>query len=340
VKHLKIFTLKLAVLFVFSSTGLYADSMNPTCPDARLFSGKLITDICWSCIFPMRIGGFDMVSWDSPVPPGAYDGAPICVCGDPPDIEIGVPFGFWEPARIIEVVRTPYCSIALGGLRIQDGVRLAGNAVGTKHTTDDSVFYHSHVYAFPILNMLEMFMPASCDADGYLDFDLINISELNPAWNDDELSFFMQPEVTLFANPVALSACVLDAAASTAGYPMDELFWCAGTWGNMYPFTGNISSNASPPRESSLILTRATALQHRIGQARNTMGSSNLCRARIDPIIAKSMYRASMFYPIAQANSNHALGQSTFTWGEWRNIPAVGEDFLYILWRWQDCCLR
>jgi conjugal transfer pilus assembly protein TraU len=25
-------------------------------------------------------------------------------------------------------------------------------------------------------------------------------------------------------------------------------------------------------------------------------------------------------------------------WGEWRTIPGAGEDALYILWRWQDCC--
>jgi conjugal transfer pilus assembly protein TraU len=32
------------------------------------------------------------------------------------------------------------------------------------------------------------------------------------------------------------------------------------------------------------------------------------------------------------------IGESPLTWGEWRNIPAVGEDHLYLLWRWNDCC--
>ena len=30
------------------------------CPDAELFSGKLITDICWACLFPIRIAGLSI----------------------------------------------------------------------------------------------------------------------------------------------------------------------------------------------------------------------------------------------------------------------------------------
>ena len=28
-------------------------SVDPLCSDAELWSGKLITDICWSCLFPL-----------------------------------------------------------------------------------------------------------------------------------------------------------------------------------------------------------------------------------------------------------------------------------------------
>ena len=33
-------------------------------------------------------------------------------------ISFGVPLGFWEPARLIEEVRLPYCSPALGGIQM------------------------------------------------------------------------------------------------------------------------------------------------------------------------------------------------------------------------------
>lgn len=34
----------------------------------------------------------------------------------------------------------------------------------------------------------------------------------------------------------------------------------------------------------------------------------------------------------------HNLGENTMLWGEWRTRPATGQDFVYILWRWTDCC--
>jgi conjugal transfer pilus assembly protein TraU len=46
-----------------------------------------------------------------------------------------------------------------------------------------------------------------------------------------------------------------------------------------------------------------------------------------------------MFYPVAETDANHAIGETTFTWGAGRSYPGPGEDHLYILWRWQDCCL-
>ena len=45
------------------------------------------------------------------------------------------------------------------------------------------------------------------------------------------LAFYTNPEAAWLANPVALAACLADAAAASAGSPIDSLFWCAGTWG-------------------------------------------------------------------------------------------------------------
>ena len=51
--------------------------------------------------------------------------------------------------------------------------------------------------------------------------DIAWTSELDPAWLDDELSFLLNPEATLFANLPAQAACAADcAAASSAGLPL------------------------------------------------------------------------------------------------------------------------
>jgi conjugal transfer pilus assembly protein TraU len=44
-----------------------------------------------------------------------------------------------------------------------------------------------------------------------------------------------------------------------------------------------------------------------------------------------------MWHPVAEARGKHALGESTLTWGDWRNVPGQG-DAVYIAWRWNDCC--
>jgi conjugal transfer pilus assembly protein TraU len=169
---------------------------------------------------------------------------------------------------------------------------------------------------------------------------LLYVSELDPTWNSDLLAFFTSPETALFANPVAISACVADAVAAATGNPLDTLFWCAGAWGHMYPLSGiSPTSYGTDPRITSLLATRATAALHRRGLAWKTAGNDALCGGYIYPFIPKSQYRLSMFYPVAETDSNHAIGETTFKWGAGRTYPGPGEDHIYIQFRWQDCCV-
>jgi len=338
-------SLLLAIAIALGGAGAGAETppvtqtMTPGCPDAQVFSHKLLTDICWSCVFPLRLAGFNLGGGSAP-PAAARD--PFCVCNDPLGLpEVGVSLGFWAPARLIEVVRLPYCSPSLGGIFLRRFTRLTGHRGGGDPKDDTSAFYHYHYYAFPLLVMLDLFLNTHCNSDGhYVDFDLLYLSELDPTWNSDELAFFVNPETAMFANPPALAACLVDAGAASAGQPLDSLFWCAGTWGNLYPLTGTIPWAGTPPRDAALIATRATAALHRRGLAWQTMGSQALCRAHIQPVLPKTQYKLQQFYPLAEANGNHWIGESAYRWGAWRNIPAVGADFVQVLWTWKDCCLR
>lgn len=329
-------------MLLVAVTSISFAATSPTCPNARLFSEKLITDICWDCMFPIRLGPVSLGGGEPPS--GAGSSRPFCTC--PPsrdDIlpQVGMPVSFWEPLKLIEVVRSAYCSIALGGIRLQKSFRLAGGPVSRLEHTEDSVYYNYHMISFPLLQMLDLFTPGSCNFDGYIDFDFVFLSEVNPAWNDDELAFFIQPEVAVFSNPIAQAACIPDAAMGNVGAePIKALYWCAGTWGSMYPFSGNVSTNGSPPRDSSLVSMRALALSHRMGLSKTTMGDDAMCGSERQLMLPKTQYKMSMFYPIAEANDSHWLGESTFLWGEWRNKPGTGEDFLYLIWSWKDCCMR
>ena len=55
---------------------------DPLCADAGLWSGKLITDICWNCLFPIRAAGASLGGGN--VPSMATDQV-FCFCNDPRD---------------------------------------------------------------------------------------------------------------------------------------------------------------------------------------------------------------------------------------------------------------
>ncbi len=316
-----------------------ARAADPGCPDAELFSGKLITDICWDCLLPVRIAGVGIGGGSHSVPAGAATSR-LCACTSGTSIGVGFTLGFWEPARLVEVTQAPGCAPALGGVRLPAGNRrLIGTEGRAAWDGTDGAFWHYHWYAFPLTILLDLFWDNKCNPDGLVDFDVLYLSELDPTWNNDELAFFTNPEAAWLGHPVAQAACLGDATAATAGTPLDDLFWCAGTWGSLYPFAGRQPNIGSQPRETSLTLARALAALHRRGMARRTMGDDALCEAPIDPFMKKSGYKVTMFYPLPEAKKAHVIGQSTFTWGEWRSIPGPGEHHLYLLWRWHDCCV-
>lgn len=147
----------------------------------------------------------------------------------------------------------------------------------------DGSFMHYHYYAFPLLAMLDLFIKQTCNADGYMDLDIMYMSELDPTWNNDELAFFTNPEAAAVANPIAAAACTTDAVSSTTGKPLKQLFWCAGSWGTLYPFSGNQNGGKGVIRDSSLLSARVLAALHRRSLAWKTMGSDAMCRRRYQP---------------------------------------------------------
>ena len=323
----------LTMLYSISTLG-----QDPGCQDANVISGKLITDICWDCVFPLRIAGVPMNTGGQTPPSGSVT-TPFCFCED----DLGVPHpgvttSMWEPAQLIEFQRVPGCSSVLNGAmfpfdRLNQGHHQRGGKAGQQGT-----FMHYHYYAFPLMQMLDLYLSPSCRTDGFMDLDIMYMSELDPTWNNDELAFFTNPEAAAVSNPLATAACAADAAASSLGNPIDAMFWCAGTWGSIYPFSGSLFTNMGVLRNSSLLKVRAIAALHRRGLTHRTMGEDAMCEGKIDVTFKKSQYKYTLLHPIAETEKAHVTGESIFTWGMGKTIPAVGEDPIYTIWRWNDCC--
>lgn len=328
-----------ALLSASFSTASQAD---PLCEDSGLLGPKLFTDICWSCLFPIRVAGVPIVGGSAPSN-AATNIACVCPKGSSGIYSPGLIVSMWEPNRLIEEVKTPGCSPTLGGVTLPLGSnRSYGklNTSGYQISTDAGSFFHTHLYAFPLLQILDLFMPTKCNADGYLDLDIMSFSEIDPTWNNPTLAFFQHPESAAVANPIAQAACAVESGLLAAGQePSQSLWWCTGTWGQIYPLAGHVWTQ-DENRTSGLLAARLIAQQHRRGLARLSMGDANVCKAAIFPSIPKAQYKMTQFMPKAQTQSAMWLGEHPYQWdgGSARHVPGTGNDTMYMLWQWADCC--
>lgn len=299
--------------------------------------GKIInplTDICWECLFPMTVSGVNITS---NVKPFSKDPTRVCICaGVPP--KIGIPFSFWEPLRVVDVTRHAYTLVGLGGVSIgSESVKNRGSVgvIGESGTANS--FYQVHWYKYPILSLLELFTDFSCIEKG--DMDVGYMSELDPAWNDDQLAAILNPESVVFSNSPAQLACIEDCTQSMASKPNDSLFWCGGCQGSLYPFTGNVAHHTGALQASSLLVHRIIAKLHRTGFAKGYQ-EGDYCEPHYMPIIKKSLYKTQIAYPKPQTSGScQALGKSDLLWGPGKSFPYGGEDFVYLIWIKKQCCL-
>jgi conjugal transfer pilus assembly protein TraU len=93
-----------------------------------------ITDVCWECTFPISIGNAKLFSSDNP---GTDNPSlPICACSAPVP-RIGIAAGFWEPIRLVDVSKRPFCFPNLGGIEFNPGINAGTGSAskGSSHST-------------------------------------------------------------------------------------------------------------------------------------------------------------------------------------------------------------
>tara|TARA_R110001606_G_scaffold233942_1_gene381547 strand:- start:47523 stop:48578 length:1056 start_codon:yes stop_codon:yes gene_type:complete len=342
IENLLVLGLIIAAFFGFAAIPTKAQAQVPN--PVSTCSGKFvnpITDICWSCLFPLSIGPLDI--WPSSRPDTKNPALPICACGTPVP-RIGLSIGFWEPARLVDVTHKPWCFPNLGGIKIDPGLGVGhGQSTGPLMgggRTANTANYHVHYYIYPLLYWMELLTDFLCFEQASI--DIAYISEIDPLWNDSQLTALINPEAILFANIPAQAACAADCAAATAKLPIDQLFWCAGCQGASYPMNGQIAAHVSRVQSSRLAAERMLAKMHRMGLAWGTAGKKALCSKYIMPIVKRSQYRIQMTNPISTTKGRFAcstIGATTMMPTAGRAYPVKGEDMGYLIWRKRNCCM-
>lgn len=305
-----------------------------------------ITDICWSCLLPISIGPVSIAKGGGVKNRDIKNPAsPLCLCTKAGVPIPGVSIGFWEPARLVDITRTPYCMTNLGGMQMGPSnlSKVSSYDRSYNERVSNHSFYHLHYYIYPLIYWLELITDFLCLETST--FDVAYMSELDITWNDDKLQQLLNPEVFLFGNPLAQAACTLDCASATISTPMDSLFWCAGCWGNMYPWSGANADHVGGVQNSSLLTTRILAKMHRLGLAQETSTNDStingkLCRKNRAFKIKKSQYKLQMTNPKSSSGPIGCwpLGLSDLMYSSYKEYPYDGQDFGYLIWRKKNCC--
>ena len=296
-----------------------------------------ITDVCWSCLFPLTLGSAKLAS--SKLPDTKNPKNPVCACtvGNVP--KVGLSVGFWEPLYLVDVTRTPFCFPSLGGFKLDVGLNkrqgATSNTVGGKESE-----YHVHMIPFPLLTMLDMLTDGMCSEDP--DWMVSPLSELDPTWQNEVLAAWQHPEALAVSNPIMIETCALDCMKANVGLPLNKLFWCQGCQGALYPFTGRVSSHVGGVQASSLLAGRMLAKQHRLGLLQRASGTKpvDVCLKQRALWFPKNTYRLSMVYPKPTVGDRGCmpLGRSTVLWEGGHEYPVKGEDFSWLVWRKRNCC--
>jgi conjugal transfer pilus assembly protein TraU len=299
-----------------------------------------ITSVCWTCLFPISIGPIPVVPGDAPDTTN-YP-SPICTC---PEKTLGIPvpgiaIGLWEPVRLIDVSRDPFCFVNLGGTSIPEAQIWTGrgNTSNARHNNEYTT-WHLHYYIMPILYLMSIVLDVAClEVDGV---DVAYLTELDPMWTDDELNFIINPEAAVFGNVIAQAACAADCLSASVWLPLDALFWCGGCQGSMYPTTGNIDADYGGVQTSLLATERLLYKLGRQGLALLTSTPLAICQPLPMPILKKSQYRTQMTFPIPMIYPTGCkpFGRSNVLYDMGKEIPGVGENFGYLIWRKRNCCV-
>lgn len=313
--------------------------------DSKVCNGEFanpITDYCWSSVFPIKIAGapIDLIGGQEDKPSNTDA---ICTCGDGVDMLVGVSTSFWEPTTMVDVVRKPFCLSGLGGIdlgNIIDAPPMGHSGIEGGAVSSES-FYQVHWYINPILFWLEIVVDNSCLDN--LPFELSYLTEIDPLWNDEEMTSLLSPDVYLFANPLAQVACAGDCVTATAGFPNSATYWCAGCQGAVLPMTGNVEHHIGAVDTSSLLLQRFTHKAHRELMIWGASGKTGMCYKYPKYLMDRTDYKYSMLFPVPQPKVNglcsQTYGRTTDLWGAGKEFPFYGEDMVYQVFRKRDCCV-
>ena len=253
----------------------------------------------------------------------------VCFCPRVWGVEVGLIVSYWEPFLLLDTSSVAFYSATLGtsvGGSVIDEIGGKNNSSDAVNLANESTFAQSHAFLLPL-------MPWICDRNDYGTW----WSEFDPLWQNDELAALLTPEVSLFANKAMVMACMADATAANAGWPLDAMPWCVGSGGSAYPMTGHVDND-------NIVQANATAayrMLYKLNRIGMICDPFPLCGCVQTPVWIKSHYKMNVARP--GIRGVHPIGRATALYDSGLNTPFMGalgsnDEFLWVVYRKQRCC--
>ncbi|BBO87979.1 TraU family protein [Desulfosarcina ovata] len=254
----------------------------------------------------------------------------------------GTLIAFWEPHRIIETVKDPYCSptasqslllsLSADDAGSLDEVFLGGTHADHSNTEGATVFAQVHYLTHPMLDaMIDEFDDMCWESS---DNGMEYISETDSEWQEIYSSMWW-PEASLFATYPMVETCMADAAAAQFGTPIDALYWCLGAWGTLFNMNGHFNQDEYTTGNAGLA---ARTIAH-MGRRGLLMDAASVqCYAISMPIWIKSYFKLQPIRP-NEHPFKIPIGMDPLFWSEGLNrVDPGGDNFAWLLWRLRICC--
>ena len=266
----------------------------------------------------------------------------VCECCYGEYCRQGSLISFWEPHRIIETVKDPYCSPtdsnsfllseAADSAGELDQMFLSGTHSDHSNTEGATVFSQVHYLKHPVLDAIIDEFDDMCWE--YSNSQMEYISETDDEWQDIHSSMWW-PEADMFANLPSVEACMADAATAQFGTPIPFLYWCMGSWGMLFGMNGHMNQDEYTTGNAGLA---ARTIAH-MGRRGYLMDAASVtCYAGPMPIWIKNYFKLQPLRP-TERSFKIPIGMNPLFWGAGlNNVNMNGDNFAWLLWRLRICC--
>lgn len=332
------------LIFIFIASCVITPNALAICKGATFINP--ITEVRWSCMLPISLGGVSAST--VPVPEAALaifsdkalSGAvsPACTCMDPLP-RIGLTFSMNNVFRIVESTKDPLCFPSMG-FGISSGAFGMAGQDGGQINKSKTTFSYTHLISFIPTQALGLFIDSLClqTSEVYSPLSIIGLSEFDPFAKSSEMALILAPESILFANPIAQAYCMVDAALTLFEQTDPIGYWCAGGH-SIFPLS-NHSTETEYVDAASINAAKYLFKLSRTGQILSCLGSQAFCGCAPTLIWNKREFRLQIAKPIPDIFCRR-IGKPSMTWNIPNKNPAfvpAGDNLAFLIWRRRDCC--